>query len=58
MGRSGASRQRIPKRSLGTTEVFAASPLYGAALAARANAFIRMRRDFFTGIWRESAPDG
>ena len=37
-------------------KVFAASPLYGAALAARANAFISMKRDFFAGLWRENAP--
>ena len=36
-------------------KVFAVSPLRGAELAARVNAFIRLRRDFFTGLWRNSA---
>ena len=36
-------------------KVFAASPLYGAELAARVNTFIPMKRDFFTGLWRKSA---
>ena len=32
--------------------VIAASPLRGAELAARVNAFIPMKRDFFAGLWR------
>ena len=35
-------------------KVFAASPLHGAALAGKADAFIPLNRDFFTGLWRET----
>lgn len=37
-------------------KVFAASPLYGSALADQVNAFIPLKRDFFTGLWRETTP--
>lgn len=33
-------------------KVFAVSPCYGVELAAVAHQFIRIRRDFFNGLWR------
>ena len=39
-------------------KVFAASPLRGAALARHVDTFIRLKRDFFTGLWRNSASGG
>ena len=37
-------------------KVFAASPLPCATLANHANAFIRLKRDFFTDLWRKTTP--
>ena len=35
-------------------KVFAASPVRGSALAGKANAFIPLKREFFTGLWRKT----
>ena len=35
-------------------KVFAASASYGSALADQVNAFIPLKRDFFTGLWRKT----